>query len=509
MSAEGISLAELQLAARNHGMPLEALRHEITPLGLHYLLVHYDIPVVDPDRYRLTITGRVRTELTLSLDELKAREAVTAPVTMECAGNGRALLEPRPVSQPWLAEAVGTASWTGVRLQSLLAEAGIEDGAVEVVFTGLDRGVEGGVEQVYERSLTVADAQRDDVMLAYACNGAPLPPQHGFPLRLLVPGWYGMTSVKWLERITVVDEPFTGYQMVTGYRMRADADDDGTPVTRMAPRSLLAPPGIPDFMTRKRFLAPGLGAGDARRAARPRRLGAVRVRLGRRRGRPRAVRPRAGRDGPYPARQPAVERRRVRQQRDPARAGDRAGLSSGGLAQRGRELVGDVGRQPLEPRELREVERVVAHRDHDADRGVLAGDRHHDRQPLERRVPGHERPPGKPFAEHDASACAAAAEPAAGHHHAVAGEPARLAQHDLDPARAHVGARDGRHRGEQVQLVDGESRREDRRLGGARPVKHAVAVARREDGDDTDDSRHYDDSRKEESNPFHAGLKRA
>jgi sulfane dehydrogenase subunit SoxC len=257
MSAEGISLAELQLAARNHGMPLEALRHEITPLGLHYLLVHYDIPVVDPDRYRLTITGRVRTELTLSLDELKAREAVTAPVTMECAGNGRALLEPRPVSQPWLAEAVGTASWTGVRLQSLLAEAGIEDGAVEVVFTGLDRGVEGGVEQLYERSLTVTDAQRDDVMLAYACNGAPLPPQHGFPLRLLVPGWYGMTSVKWLERITVVDEPFTGYQMVTGYRMRADADDDGTPVTRMAPRSLLAPPGIPDFMTRKRFLAPG------------------------------------------------------------------------------------------------------------------------------------------------------------------------------------------------------------------------------------------------------------
>jgi DMSO/TMAO reductase YedYZ molybdopterin-dependent catalytic subunit len=257
VSADGISLAELQLAARNHGMPLEALRHEITPLGLHYLLVHYDIPVVDPAQYRLEIGGRVRAEMTLSLDDLKAREPVTAPVTMECAGNGRALLEPRPVSQPWLAEAVGTAEWTGVALAPLLAEAGVDDEAVEVVFTGLDRGVEGGVEQLYERSLSVADAQREDVLLAYACNGVPLPPQHGFPLRLLVPGWYGMTSVKWLQRITVVDEPFTGYQMVTGYRMRSDSDDPGTPVTRIEPRSLLVPPGIPDFMTRRRFTKPG------------------------------------------------------------------------------------------------------------------------------------------------------------------------------------------------------------------------------------------------------------
>jgi DMSO/TMAO reductase YedYZ molybdopterin-dependent catalytic subunit len=253
----GISIEELQLAARNHGMPLEALRHEITPIGLHYLLVHYDIPVVDPATWTLSVGGRVGRELELTLDDLRARDAVTAPVTMECAGNGRALLEPRPVSQPWLTEAVGTAEWTGVPLAALLAEAGIADGAVEVVFTGLDRGVEGGVEQLYERSLALADALRDDVLLAYACNGAPLPPQHGFPLRLLVPGWYGMTSVKWLARITVVDEPFTGYQMVTGYRMRADEDEDGTPVTRIEPRSLLVPPGIPDFMTRRRFLAPG------------------------------------------------------------------------------------------------------------------------------------------------------------------------------------------------------------------------------------------------------------
>jgi DMSO/TMAO reductase YedYZ molybdopterin-dependent catalytic subunit len=253
----GISLEELQLAARNHGMPLEALRHEITPPGLHYLLVHYDIPVVDPAAWRLTVGGCVERGLELSLDDLRAREAVTLPVTMECAGNGRARLEPRPISQPWLAEAVGTAEWTGVPLAALLAEAGLAADAREVVFTGLDRGVEGGVEQLYERSLSVADARRGDVLLAYAVGGEPLPPQHGFPLRLVVPGWYGMTSVKWLRRITAVAEPFTGYQMITGYRMRASEEDEGTPVTRMEPRSLMVPPGIPDFLTRRRFLEPG------------------------------------------------------------------------------------------------------------------------------------------------------------------------------------------------------------------------------------------------------------
>jgi sulfane dehydrogenase subunit SoxC len=250
-----ISLEELQLAARNHGMPLEALRHEITPIGLHYLLTHYDIPIVDPAAWRLTVGGRTGRELELSLDDVRARESVTAAITMECAGNGRAQLEPHVVSQPWLAEAVGTAEWTGIPLAPLLAEAGLEDDALEVVFTGLDRGVEGGVEQLYERSLSLADAEHG--LLAYACNGEPLPPQHGFPLRLVMPGWYGMTSVKWLQRITVVAEPFAGYQMVTGYRMRRDEDDPGTPITRMEPRSLMAPPGIPDFMTRRRFLRPG------------------------------------------------------------------------------------------------------------------------------------------------------------------------------------------------------------------------------------------------------------
>jgi sulfane dehydrogenase subunit SoxC len=253
-----ISQDELQLAARNHGMPLEALRYPITPAGLHYLLIHYDIPDVDADRWALSVEGRVAKPLNLTLADLRERPAHEVTATMECAGNGRALLEPHVVSQPWLLEAVGNATWTGVSLRPILEEAELLDDAVEVVFTGLDRGFEKGVEQSYQRSLERDVALADDVLLAYEMNGAPLLPQHGFPLRLLVPGWYGMTSVKWLTAITVVDEPFQGYQHTAAYRYRDNEEDEGTPVTRMVPRALMVPPGIPDFNTRERTVPAGL-----------------------------------------------------------------------------------------------------------------------------------------------------------------------------------------------------------------------------------------------------------
>ncbi|MDX6483791.1 MAG: hypothetical protein QOE95_1562, partial [Gaiellaceae bacterium] len=179
-----ISVEELQLAARNHALPLEALRREITPVGLHYLLIHFDIPFVDESEWKLEVGGRVATPLELDLAALKSRPARTVAVTMECAGNGRALQSPRALSQPWLMEAVGTAEWTGTPLAPLLEEAGLLPGAVEVVFTGLDRGIQGDVEHAYERSLPVAEALRDELLLAYEINGQPLPPQHGFPLRL-------------------------------------------------------------------------------------------------------------------------------------------------------------------------------------------------------------------------------------------------------------------------------------------------------------------------------------
>jgi DMSO/TMAO reductase YedYZ molybdopterin-dependent catalytic subunit len=252
-----LTFEELQLAARNRGIPLEALRYDITPSGLHYLLIHFDIPDVDATTWRLRVDGEVERPVELSLGDLRTLPRRTQAVTLECAGNGRARLSPRPLSQPWLVEAVSTAEWTGTPLVAILDQARPRSGAVEVVFRGADRGVQGGAEHEYARSLSLEDARRDEVLLAYEMNGAPLPPQHGFPLRLVVPGWYGMASVKWLMSIDVVAEPFAGYQQTEAYRFQSDADDPGERVSRIRVRALMIPPGIPDFFTRGRVVERG------------------------------------------------------------------------------------------------------------------------------------------------------------------------------------------------------------------------------------------------------------
>src|SRR5262245_25269326 len=169
---------ELALAARNRGMPLEALRHELTPPGLHYLLIHFDIPDTEESRWQLHIGGLVEKPRTLSIPELKALPARTLRVTMECAGNGRGQLSPRYPSVPWLEEGVSTADWTGVPLAELLARAGLHSEAKDIVFRGADRGFDRGVEHEFARSLVPELAMRPDVLLAYAMNGAPLQPQH-------------------------------------------------------------------------------------------------------------------------------------------------------------------------------------------------------------------------------------------------------------------------------------------------------------------------------------------
>jgi DMSO/TMAO reductase YedYZ molybdopterin-dependent catalytic subunit len=247
---------ELALATRNHGTPLEALRHSRTPAGLHYTLAHYDIPAVAPSSWRLSIQGRVRRPRRYTLQELTALPAVTHTVTMECAGNGRAYLSPRPVNQPWLLEAVGTAAWTGVALRALLDDAGVLPDAVEVLAAGLDRGVRDGEAHSFERSLPLADALADGVLLAYAMDGGPLPEPHGFPLRLVVAGWYGMAHVKWLSRIEVLAAPLDGPEQ-RAYRMARSNADPGIPLTRMRVRALMIPPGIPEFPTRLRHLHAG------------------------------------------------------------------------------------------------------------------------------------------------------------------------------------------------------------------------------------------------------------
>ncbi len=249
---------EVRLANRNQGTLLEALRYDLTPAGLHYLLIHFDVPfVASPEDWTLSISGLVDRPLTLSLADLKQRPERTLRFTMECAGNGRAEVSPRYQSQPWHHEAVGTAEWTGTPLRGLLEEASLAANAHDVVFYGTDHGFGGGHEHDYGRSLSPDEALAEDVLVVWAMNGAPLLPQHGFPLRLIVPGWYGMASVKWLDRIEVIDRPFDGHQQVGTYVYRHSSEDPGTPVTTIRVKSLMVPPGMPDVYTRARLVESG------------------------------------------------------------------------------------------------------------------------------------------------------------------------------------------------------------------------------------------------------------
>jgi DMSO/TMAO reductase YedYZ molybdopterin-dependent catalytic subunit len=248
---------ELALAGRNRGMPLEALRHDVTPSGLHYLLIHFDIPPVTA-QWKLRLTGLVTHPFEITLEELKTLPARTDRVTLECAGNGRGQLSPRYPSVPWMEEGVSTAEWTGVPLAALLARAGLRSEAKDIVFRGADRGFDRGVEHEFARSLVPELAMRADVLLAYAMNGAPLQPQHGAPLRLVVPRWYGMASVKWLYAIEALERGFDGLQQASGYHFRSAAGEKGEPCTLMRVNSLMVPPGIPDFYTRKRVADAGI-----------------------------------------------------------------------------------------------------------------------------------------------------------------------------------------------------------------------------------------------------------
>lgn len=247
---------EVGLAARNRGMPLEALRYDVTPAGLHYLLIHFDIPDAGAVP-RLELRGLFHKPFAVSAEELHGLPARTVRVTMECAGNGRGQLAPRYPSVPWLEEGVSTAEWTGVPLATLLARAQPRAEARHIVFRGADRGFDRGAEHDFARSLGLAEAMREDVLVAYAMQGAPLPPQHGAPLRLVVPRWYGMASVKWLCAIEALDHPFDGLQQARSYHFRRESSEPGEPCTLMRVNSLMAPPGIPDFYSRKRSAPSG------------------------------------------------------------------------------------------------------------------------------------------------------------------------------------------------------------------------------------------------------------
>lgn len=223
---------------------LGILASGITPAHDFYIRSHLPLPSPATASWRLVVEGVVEKRLVLSLDELRRLPIRTVTMTMECAGNGRASLLRKVEGVPWAYGAAGTAEFTGVPLPRLLERARVGAAAVEILFAGEDRGeVEPGKEAAFERSLPMEAAQNEDVLVAWAMNGEALAPDHGFPLRLVVPGWYGMASVKWLTRISASRTPFAGYYQMQRYVYTGEPGlADGTPVTKTRVRSLITSP---------------------------------------------------------------------------------------------------------------------------------------------------------------------------------------------------------------------------------------------------------------------------
>lgn len=207
----------------NGGPPLGLLcRSLITPGELFFVRNHGTIPEVDPNAYRLVVDGLARRPLRLSLDDLRALPAATVTATLECAGNRRDELiavAPVPGETPWGAEAVGTAVWRGVPLREVLAAAGVAEGARHVAFLGLDEVVRKGEQIGFGGSVPLEKALNPEVLLAYEMNGEPLPPTHGFPLRVVVPGYIGARSVKWLSSVTLQATPSSHYFQAHAYKL--------------------------------------------------------------------------------------------------------------------------------------------------------------------------------------------------------------------------------------------------------------------------------------------------
>lgn len=220
----------------------------MTPSDRFFIRHHFPVPDVDPLSWCVSIEGALDAPFTLSLDALRALPAVTVSAVIECAGNGRAFTNGFASSVQWELGGVGCATFTGVPLRTMLANVLLHANAVDVIFEGADHGPEhrlpGAPDIHFARSVPLATAMRPDVILAYEMNGQPLEPDHGAPLRVVVPGWYGVTSVKWLSRIIIATRPFTGFFQSAEYTYwRTDARGiERAPVTSLQVKSEIARP---------------------------------------------------------------------------------------------------------------------------------------------------------------------------------------------------------------------------------------------------------------------------
>jgi DMSO/TMAO reductase YedYZ molybdopterin-dependent catalytic subunit len=235
----------------NLEMPFDQLESYLTPTELFYIRNHFPPPSIDAADYRLTIDGAVSKPLALSYRELREMPSETRIATLECAGNGRVFLVPQVRGAQWELGAAGNAEWTGVPLRALLEQAVLEDDAREVVLEGADRGTPTEEPKPpspisYARSIPREKAVQPEVLIAYQMNGRDLSRDHGYPVRAIVPGHYGMASVKWLTRIQTVREPFQGYWQTSdyGYWDVLDGKPIRRPLAEMKLKSAIARPRV-------------------------------------------------------------------------------------------------------------------------------------------------------------------------------------------------------------------------------------------------------------------------
>lgn len=244
MTGKSLKLKPVSDKPFNAETPFAALHSDVTPADLFYVRNHFDVPSLDINQFSLNVNGAVANPLELSIEQLKEFPERNLLVVMECAGNGRASMNPAIKGTPWNLGAISQANFTGTSLRNILESIDYSKDAIEVRFTGMDQGMvrTGGMAQ-FARSLPLEVALHEDTILAWQMNGDPLPLQHGFPLRLVVPSWYGMASVKWLEEIAVLTEPFEGFFQTKEY---VYIDEDGTanetPVSNIRVRTLILEP---------------------------------------------------------------------------------------------------------------------------------------------------------------------------------------------------------------------------------------------------------------------------
>lgn len=201
----------------------------ITPNDKFFSIAHFDRPKIDASTWKLEIDGLVEKPMTMSLDAIKQRPRQEVTFTVECSGN---------TGLPFFDGGIGNARWAGTPLGAILEEAGVKSSGIEVVFWGTDVGdIEFGdksrdvkMHQHFARSMSLADAMDPGNLLCYEMNGAELPPDNGFPLRLIAPGWYGIANVKWLKRIEVRDRRFMSKLMARDYVTIREEDHDGETV---------------------------------------------------------------------------------------------------------------------------------------------------------------------------------------------------------------------------------------------------------------------------------------